>query len=308
MRMEGYHKSVLLKEVLGFLDVQEGAWYVDGTLGDAGYSLGIFEKGGNIVGIDQDPEAIKRAKERLEKLEVEPLRYKLVKGNFREMDEILKRAMPAGRQVQDDKDGVQDDGINGVVLDLGVSSLQLEEVERGFSFSKEAPLDMRMDPELGVRAMDLVNGLHKGELIQLFERYGENTDRRVVNAILQAREQGKIETTTQLATIIEKAVGRGSGIHPATTIFQALRIAVNDELNSLEEALPKALEILQPGGKIVVVSFHSLEDRIVKKCFNEWMSADLGWILTDKPIEPREEEITGNPRSRSAKLRAFRKN
>ncbi len=296
--MDGYHKPVLLSEVLEFLNVLESRWFIDCTLGDGGYSLGILEKGGNVVGIDLDPEAIKRAEARFEKLGIDEKRYRLVKGNFRNIDELLG---PESLYVRDD--------IHGIVFDLGVSSLQLEDESRGFSFSKEAKLDMRMDPELSVLAMDLVNGLHKGELIELLAKYGESTDLRIVNAIIGARERGKIETTTQLASIVEKAVGgRKSGqIHPATTIFQALRIAVNDELHSLEEALPNALDLLTSNGKIVIVSFHSLEDRIVKNVFKNWVDQQLGQVLTEKPILPSQQEIEENPRSRSAKLRVFQK-
>jgi 16S rRNA (cytosine1402-N4)-methyltransferase len=291
--MTGYHEPVLIKEVLDYLAVKEGSWYLDCTLGDGGHTLEILGLGGNVIGIDQDPEALKRASQRIKEAGFEEKRFKLLRGNFSQVD-IL----------------VEDQRFDGVLMDLGVSSLQLDEVERGFSFSKEALLDMRMDPDLGVRALDLVNGLNKGELLKLFEKYGEASDRRVVEAIIRARVEGQITKTTQLAEIISQVFRRSGGkerIHPATVYFQALRIAVNDEINSLTDGLPKVLERLNKNGNLCVISFHSLEDRVVKREFKKWQSLGFGQVITEKPLTPSDEEVGSNPRARSSKLRVFKK-
>jgi 16S rRNA (cytosine1402-N4)-methyltransferase len=291
--MTGYHEPVLIKEVLDYLAVKEGSWYLDCTLGDGGHTLEILGLGGNVIGIDQDPEALKRASQRIKEAGFEEKRFKLLRGNFSKVD-IL----------------VEDQRFDGVLMDLGVSSLQLDEVERGFSFSKEALLDMRMDPDLGVRALDLVNGLNKGELLKLFEKYGEASDRRVVEAIIRARVEGQITKTTQLAEIISQVFRRSGGkerIHPATVYFQALRIAVNDEINSLTDGLPKVLERLNKNGNLCVISFHSLEDRVVKREFKKWQSLGFGQVITEKPLTPSDEEVGSNPRARSSKLRVFKK-
>jgi 16S rRNA (cytosine1402-N4)-methyltransferase len=193
---------------------------------------------------------------------------------------------------------------------LGVSTHQLEETERGFSFNKDAPLDMRMDPTKGASAKDLVNGLYERELAELFLKLGEeNWSKPIARRIVQYREKKQIETTNELASIILSVRRRSPSdrTHPATRIFQALRIAVNDELNSLKEALPKAFEILESGGRIAVISFHSLEDRIVKNYFRELEEKQLAKVITDKPLETSEEETNLNPRSRSAKLRVIEK-
>src|SRR5258708_17315929 len=233
-----YHQSVMQREVLEFLRVKKGGLYLDCTLGDGGYSLAIIKMEGRIVGIDQDQESLERVKARFEEEGLEKERYQIIKGNFRDLKTLVNEKF------------------QGIVFDLGVSSNELDDAVRGFSFSKEAHLDMRMDRNLAVRAMDLVNGLNKDELEKLFQVYGEISDKRVVKAIIKARQEQTIETTTELARIIEAVLRRRSGqIHPATLVFQALRIAVNDELNSLKEALPRALELLDKGGRLVVVSF-----------------------------------------------------
>ena len=289
-----YHEPVLLKEVIEALNVKRNCWYLDVTLGDGGHSLKILKIGGNIVGVEVDPQALERANRRLEKEGFDRDSWKLVRGNFRDI-----------------KDLVRDKRFAGVLFDLGVSSLQFNVSERGFSFSREGPLDMRMDPNLAVKAEDLIAGLNKGELYELFNKLGEEGFARAVSsALVSAREVG-IRTTKDLADLVEK-VYRQHGIsrwriHPATKVFQALRIAVNDELNALREALPQALGILSEGGRIVVISFHSLEDRIVKQTFKDWEESGLGIAVTKKPISPSENEIMKNPRSRSAKLRVFKK-
>ncbi len=288
--MDGYHKSVLINEILEFLDVQKDLWYLDCTLGDGGYSLEILKKGGNIFGIDADPQALSRSTKRFEDEGISEDRFILKNGNFSQIDELV------GKNQE----------IRGIILDLGVSTLQLKDPKRGFSFLNSGPIDMRMNPELSVRAVDLLNALNKGELMELFRNYGEETQaKQIAQAIVDARP---IETTVKLAEIVEKAVGgRYSKIHPATKVFQALRIAVNDELESLKMVLPKALDLIMPGGRIIVVSFHSLEDGIVKHTFKDWESSNRGEILTDKPIIPTDREIGENISSRSSKLRVFQK-
>lgn len=288
--MNGYHRSVLVKEVLELLEVGQGKRFIDATLGDGGHSLAIVKTGGKVLGIDADKEAIGRANQRFSKEKIDPSAYFFTKGNFKDIKLIAKGEF------------------DGVVFDLGVSSYQLEQEERGFSFLKEAWLDMRMDQSLPVKAFDLVNALDKNELEQLFFKFGEFKDRRVIEAIVnQRRTQGPIKTTTQLAQLIERVVGRRGKIHPATLVFQALRIAVNDELNNLKLGLTASLEAVKTGGRIVVVSFHSLEDRIVKNVFKDWKVQGKVRVLTDKPLVPRREEVYINPRSRSSKLRAVLK-
>lgn len=292
--MEGYHKPVLLKEVLEALEVENGKWYIDVTVGDGGHSLEVFERGGNVIGIDVDPQALERSAKRIEKAGFEKSKWKLIRGNFRDLKDL------AGNQ-----------RFGGVLFDLGVSSLQFDVPQRGFSFSNEGALDMRMDPSLSVTALDLINGLNKGELYELFYKLGEEKfSRDISDTLVSSREVG-IRTTKELATLVEN-IYRKHGIrkwrvHPATKIFQALRIAVNDELNALREALPQAINVLDEGGKIVVISFHSLEDRIVKNMFRKWENNKLGMVITKKPTLPSVDEILRNPSSRSAKMRVFKK-
>ncbi len=290
--MEKYHEPVLLREVIEALEVKRGKWFLDCTLGDGGHALEILNGGGNVLGIDVDPEALKRAKERLGKFG----RLVLIRGNFRDIKNLLMQT-----ELKDQK-------FKGALFDLGVSSLQLEDPERGFSFLREGPLDMRMDPDLQVRALDLVNGLNKGELYELFNKLGEEKFARAISdALVSARKVRPIETTRDLAEILEKVVRRKEKIHPATRVFQALRIAVNDELKALEEGLNQVKDLIEKNGHILVISFHSLEDRITKFTFKKWQSLQLGEILTKKPIRPSYEEIVSNPRARSAKLRIFKK-
>lgn len=293
--MDGYHKSVLVQEVLKYLKVEGGKWYLDATLGDGGHSLEILRLGGKIVGLDQDPQALSRAKARFLSKGVDEKQFKFIEGNFGDLDQILEQVG-------------SDFKFWGAFFDLGVSTLQFEQQERGFSFLKEAELDMRMSPKLSVKAKDLVNGLNEGELAKLLEKYGEEPKffaKKLASEILKNRP---IQTTTQLARVVEKVKRRlDGGVHPATLVFQALRIAINDELNQLERGLPKALGVLIPSGRLEVISFHSLEDRIVKNLFNSWESKGLGQVLTKKPITAGQEEVAQNRRSRSAKLRVFAK-
>lgn len=289
--MVGYHKPVLLKGCVELLQVSNG-WYVDCTLGDGGHSLEIIRHGGSILGIDVDTEALNRVKKRFKEEGISESRFRLVQGNFRDLKNLQT-----------------DLKFKGVLFDLGVSSLQLEDPVRGFSFLREGPLDMRMDPNLGVRAKDLIKVLNKGEIYELFTKLGEEKfAKRFSEALVRA---GKIETTRDLALIAEevyRSVGvRKWRLHPATKIFQALRVAVNDEINALIEVLPGALERLEENGRIVIISYHSLEDRVVKNLFKKWQEEGRGKVLTKKPIIPGRDEVIANPRSRSAKMRVFLK-
>lgn len=291
--MQGYHKPVLLREVMDLLGVKAGKWYLDGTLGDGGHSLEVLNLGGNILGIDVDPSAIERVKERFEKLGIDKSRYLLIQGNFRDVKNLTQTDA--------------DQKFAGAIFDLGVSSLQLESPERGFSFSKDGPLDMRMDPTLGVKALDLINILSRKELYELFKSLGEEKySKRLADTLVRAREIG-ISTTKELAKLIERAIGRREKINPATRVFQALRIAVNDELGALQEGLEQIKDLIEKGGVILVISFHSLEDRIVKNAFRTWQENGIGQVLTKKPMIPTDMEVIENPRSRSAKMRAFKK-
>ncbi len=295
--MDNYHKSVLRDEVLQILRVSiQGNWFLDATLGDGGYALEILKRGGKIFGVDVDPQALERAKGRLQGAGYSEQDFKLIQGNFRDIDNLLQ----TDAEIK----------FAGAILDLGVSSLQLEIPERGFSFAKAGLLDMRMDPSLEVRALDLINGLNKGELYELFDKYGEEKfAKSIADFVVFARSIKRIETTKELADLVVKVYqkkGYREKIHPATRVFQALRIAVNDELNVLEEGLPKILGKIKKDGFILVISFHSLEDRIVKNTFRKWQKLGLGEILTKKPITSDKAEVEQNPRSRSAKLRVFK--
>lgn len=303
--IEGYHKSVLLREAINALAIRD-AWYLDATLGDGGHLIEIIRRGGKVVGLDVDPQALGRVQKRFKDLGISGDRYKLIQGNFRDLKNLIfKPVSPnGGRGEQTDTQRLK---LAGAIFDLGVSSLQLETPQRGFSFMKEGPLDMRMDPTLGVKALDLVNVLSRKELYELFKKLGEEKhSRRLADAVVRAREVGRIETTRQLAEIVEEVLGRKERINPATRIFQALRIAVNDELNALREGLDQVKDLLEKKGRVVVVSFHSLEDRITKFTFREWEDKGFGEVLTKKPIVPSENEINKNPRSRSAKMRVFK--
>jgi 16S rRNA (cytosine1402-N4)-methyltransferase len=304
------HVPVLLNEVLALMALQPGANAIDGTLGGAGHALGILEAtspDGRLLGLDADPAAIERAKGRLAQYGV---RAVLRNTSFRNMLEV---ARPLGFA-----------GVMGVLLDLGLSSYQLDEGERGFSFSAGGPLDMRMDPANPLTADVIVNEWAQEDIAGIIYRFGEEgRSRRVARAIVEARP---LKTTTQLAEVVARALGgqRGQRIHPATQVFQALRIAVNDELAALEATLPQTVELLGAGGRLAVISFHSLEDRIVKQfmqresrdCICEPEPGRRGApfvcrcghkaslrVITRRPLQPQEEEIRQNARSRSAKLR-----
>ena len=295
--MNDFHRPVLLQEVIDLLRVRKGSKYIDATLGGAGHSEKILELGGIVLGIDQDEDALNYVKNR----KFEGFKnLSLYLGNFKEIDRIahLKGF----------------DKVSGILFDLGVSSFQLENPERGFSYQREGPLDMRMDKKLKVQAADLLNILTKGELDELFFKLGEENNARIISdGIVRARGIKPIRTTEDLVSVIQESLGKKGRTSAfdrskvAKRIFQALRIAVNDELNNLKEALPGAYTLLDRRGRLVVISFHSLEDRIVKNTFKEFESKNMGKIITKKPIVPSFLEIEKNSRSKSEKLRAFEK-
>jgi 16S rRNA (cytosine1402-N4)-methyltransferase len=310
--VESQHIPVMLGPVIELLKCRPGGIYVDGTVGGGGYARSMLEESaaeGVVVGMDWDGEAIERVRERLGSYGT---RLILEKADFADIRRVLL------------KHGIRE--VDGIVVDLGVSSYQLEEAQRGFSFAKEGPLDMRMNRNSAQTAADLVNSLPERELADLIYKYGEERlSRRIARAISEARRKGRIESTRELAELIRKVVPRTRDsfrIHPATRTFQALRIAVNREIDSLESFLPEALEVLKPGGRLCAVAFHSLEDRIIKEAFRNWARScrclrgraacecegrPLVRLLTKKVLRPSPDEIERNPRSRSAKLRAAEK-
>jgi 16S rRNA (cytosine1402-N4)-methyltransferase len=278
VREEWGHRPVMVDEVIRFLGGR--GTVVDMTLGAGGHAEALLESGvDRVIGIDRDPEALERASARLSRFGP---RFVGIRARFSQMP--------------------VEGGADGFLYDLGVSSMQLERPERGFSYRQPGPLDMRMDPE-GESAADLVNSLSEPELARILFEYGEERrSRRVAAAIVRARARRRIETTDQLARVVAGAVGgRRGGPHPARRTFQALRIAVNRELEELAASLPRAVGLLAPGGRVVVIAYHSLEDRIVKRCFS---SDDRLTALTRKPLRPGAEEVARNPRARSARLRA----
>lgn len=294
MRMEKqtFHTPVLLNEALEYLDVKEGERYIDATVGGGGHSAAIVTNGGAVLGLDWDPEAVEFVRRSFAaKSQIPNDKFQITQGNFREIDRI---AYEYGFK-----------NVAGVLFDLGISSHHLEASGRGFSFRKDEPLDLRMDPELEVRGMDLVNGLTQSELEELFKIYGEEPlSRKIAEEISKCRTTRKITTTRELRGIVEDVGGSGKSL---ARVWQALRIAVNDEINALKEALPKAIGLLKPGGRIVVISFHSLEDRVVKREFRRQKAENRLRILTPKPVMASEQEIRKNPRASSAKMRVGEK-
>lgn len=295
--MQGYHVPVMLAEVIAHLNVKAGGLYIDATLGDGGYSLEILKHGGKVLGLEIDPSVVERAVQRIKDNGYgENFTHRI--GNFKNIDTLAKSA------------GF--DQVNGIVYDLGYSSHQLEDGGKGLSFltvNENNPLDMRLNPELGVTAADLVNALSENDLAKLiFDLSGEHMSKRIASAIVKSRNLKKIRTTGDLVRIIESVSPSGyehGRISPATRTFQALRIAVNDEISNLEESLPRAARLLLPGGRIEIVSFHSLEDRVAKQFGRE--AQPTLQALFKNPLEPTEAEIALNNRSRSAKLRVYEK-
>lgn len=307
--MEFKHVSVLLDECIDALNIRENKTYVDCTLGGTGHTQEILKKlkDGKLIGIDQDTDALKNAEILLKD-------YKnviLVHQNFENIKQIIIENAPAG--------------VDGILMDLGVSSYQLDEGERGFSYMKDAPLDMRMNRDLELSAYDVVNKYPEEEIYRIIRDYGEEKwAKRVAGFIRKARDEKPIETTLELVDVIKAAIpakARREGPHPAKRTFQAIRIEVNRELSILRQTVLDAVDGLNPGGRLAIITFHSLEDRIVKTTYKELenpcncpknMPCICGKvatvkILTKKPILPTDEEIEVNPRSRSAKLRVLEK-
>jgi 16S rRNA (cytosine1402-N4)-methyltransferase len=303
----GYHRPVLLREVLGYLRPAPGKTFLDGTIGGGGHARALLEAGAEVIGVDQDPDAIAESMASLAEF---TSRLTLIRSNFVEVNRYLKDM------------GVS--GFDGVLIDLGISSHQLDTPQRGFSFQHSGPLDMRMGPNVPRKASDLINYAPEAELIRIFRDYGEEpAARRVAAEIVRTRVSHPFSTTAELAHAIEAVLPRRGPRHPATRVFQALRIAVNDELGTIERALPLLAEQVKPGGRFAVITFQSLEDRLVKQFFRkvtqEWVdrpewpepkrNPSFGFrSLTSRPIEPSEEELAANPRSRSAKLRVIERN
>ena len=296
------HTPVLYQQVLAALEPQDGGRYVDGTVGAGGHAAGILARSGpdgELLGLDRDPAALELAAERLAEY---GSRVHLRQASYEDM----------AREAR----GLGWSAVQGVLLDLGLSSMQLDEPERGFSFRSEGPLDMRFGPDVGRTAADLVNTLQEAELAELIAEYGEEPKaRRVAQAIVRARP---LQTTRELAEVVAQVAGTRRRVHPATRTFQALRIAVNDELNTLRRGLSAATQLLAPGGRLAVIAFHSLEDRIVKRTFRRESKDCI--CPPEQPIctcdhvaklrrisrgviRPEDEEIERNPRARSARLR-----
>ena len=305
------HKSVLLDEVIESLNIKPDGYYVDGTLGGAGHALEVIKrlKGGRLIGIDQDADAIKAATERL-------IDYKnrviIVRDNYVNIENILKR------------EGI--DKVDGIYVDLGVSSYQLDTADRGFTYRFDAPLDMRMDDRNELKASDIVNNYSEAELFHLIRDYGEDRfAKNIAKHIVEYRNKKKIETTFELVDIIKSAIPmkiQVTGGHPAKRTFQAIRIELNKELEVLKDSIDVMIELLKPGGRLSVITFHSLEDRIVKQAFKKaespcvcpkkfpvWVCGNKskGRVITRKAVLPSKEELEENSRAKSAKLRVFEK-
>lgn len=295
--MSFVHQPVLLQEVLAYLVQEPAGVYIDCTIGGGGHALAVLEQlspAGFLLGIDQDQIALQAAAERLQTYRDQ---VKLVQGNFRQLQEIWQEsALPAPQ---------------GILFDLGVSSPQLDEKERGFSYQEDAPLDMRMDQRQHLTAAEIVNTWPEAELAHIIRQYGEERwAARIASFIVKRRKQQRLSTTGELVDVIKAAIpaaARRRGPHPARRTFQALRIAVNDELGALQVGLEAARCILAPAGRVCVISFHSLEDRIVKHTFRAWAEENDFNILTKKPVTPSAKETEANPRARSAKLRVAMK-
>lgn len=310
--MDFKHTPVLYNESLENLKIKADGTYVDGTLGGGGHALGIgrrLSERGTLIGIDRDRDALEAAGKRLEPLVCRKI---LAHSTYSQIKDVLKKQ--------------NIDGIDGALLDIGVSSFQLDNASRGFSYMHDAPLDMRMNMDDTFSARDIVNGYTRGELTDIIRRYGEERwAARIAEFIVKRRKEKKIETTGELVDIIKAAIpasARRDGPHPAKRTFQAIRIEVNGELDELSKAIDNFLDVLNPGGRLCIITFHSLEDRIVKETFNrrlnpctcpkEFPVCVCGKVpdvvkVTGKPITPGEEELENNPRSRSAKLRVIEK-
>lgn len=287
MEDEYTHQSVLLKEVLDLLVTDAGGTYLDATLGLGGHAEGLLERApqAHVLAVDTDPEALSHARRRLS---AHAGRLRTVRGNFRDLSKILAGEAP----------------LSGALFDLGVSSLQLDKPSRGFAFRFEGPLDMRLDPAGPLTAARIVNEWPAEQIELLLREFGEErAARKIARWIVDAREHAPFETTTQLAELIAQRLPRAAGIHPATKTFMALRIAVNQELEALTRGLEGVLSHLKPGARLAVISFHSLEDRIVKNLFKSLVEHGQCSHVTDSPVRADLAETSMNPRARSAKLR-----
>lgn len=293
------HITVMLKEAIDHLQIEAGKWYVDCTFGRGGHTAEIIKRGGKVVAFDFDQESVDRGKENFSK-EIKNKKLILIRENFNKLTEVLEKIKKENKIKE----------ISGILFDFGTSTDQLMSENRGFSFSNEyAELDMRMDNRLGVKASDLLKVLTTKEVTKIFKEFGGE---RKAKAIAKNIEKMKAENPNNLNTVgallmaVLQVYGDKRGkTNPATKVFQALRIVVNDEINNIDQALPQALSNIKPGGKIVTIAFHEGEDRLAKKTFNKWNIAKKGKKVTSKAVKPTEEEINKNPRSRSARLRAF---
>lgn len=294
MPSEAEHVPVMLEEVCSFMQPETGMAYIDATLGLGGHAEAILERSapdGRLFGIDRDEKALAVARARLKRFGG---RAELAHADF---DEVASVSREHGFE-----------GVHGILADLGVSSMQLNQSGRGFSFMRDGPLDMRMDESRAESAAELIARIDETELANLIYRFGEERfSRRIAKGIVEARRRRSIDTTSELAKIVAESIpGRRGRIHPATRTFQALRIAVNDELGQLERFLEQSIGLLREGGRLVIISYHSLEDRMVKNAFRNAAKA-MGRVITKKVVKPQLEEELNNPRARSAKLRAFEK-
>ncbi len=290
------HITVMLQEAVDYLQVKPGEWYLDGTFGRGGHTGEILAKGGNVIALDFDQESITNGQKKFAQ-EITAGQLILIRENFVQLDAILKTQAKTGQ-------------VTGMLFDFGTSTDQLMSTDRGFSFEDpNALLDMRMDNRLGVKASDLLKVLTTKQLTQIFKEYGgEQKAKSIAKNIerIKAESPASLETVGALVAAINKTYGHQRGkLNPATKVFQALRIVVNDELTNIEQALPQALANLKPQGRIVTIAFHEGEDRLVKQTFNAWETTNQGKKITTKAIKPSEAEITRNSRSRSAKLRVF---
>lgn len=298
--MEYIHKSVLLKEAVDSLNIVNGGVYVDATLGGGGHFIEIVNRlnelgEGTVIGIDADKDSIEFVGKNIEKYATKNVRKLLVNENFAHLKEILK------------KEEIEE--INGIIFDLGLSSYQIDNPDKGFSYMHEGPLDMRMNQDLNTTASDLINGLYENELEQLFRDYGEERfARSIAKGIVKERKVALIKTTNELVKVIERNVPRnyeGGRSHKSKRVFQALRIAVNSELDNLLQSLPQAFEVLALDGIISVITFHSLEDRIVKNFIRSKVNEGKAEFNIDRFSKPTLKEINENPRSKSAKIRSL---
>ncbi len=293
--MKTNHITVFLDQAVELLNVKANHWYVDATFGGGGHTRNILNKGGNVLAFDFDERAIEMGNEEFA-LEIASHKLVLVQENFANLEKTIKARELEGK-------------IDGLMFDFGTSTDQLMSEERGFSFSGLGELDMRMDKNLGVKAKDLLALLSEKQLTEVFSTYGGELEaKKIAKAIVAQRKAGRFISTNQdLVKLVEKNKSYRGKTHPATKVFQALRIVVNDELANIEQVLPQALQVVNQGGRIVTIGFHEGEDRQVKVAFRNWEEKGFGTIVTKKAIEPSEEEVQKNPRSRSAKLRAFEK-